>query len=107
MLSKDQALIQHHYYADGRFESHMWHDGQFRLVGDGDNDIFKNHLKQTVNHETYADKLDFATDSTMTIQWDKETTLLIFKKLPKKPKTQNSNPSGPASKVFFICGSSC
>ena len=85
--SKDQALIRHHYYADGRFESYMWHDGQFQNSGEGTYTTKQERLYHKVEDETYSGELDFPTDSTMTIQWDGETALLIFKRLPKKPET--------------------
>jgi hypothetical protein len=40
-----------------------------------------------VNRETYAGIMDFNTDSTMTVQWDGGITMLIFKRLPKKPQS--------------------
>jgi hypothetical protein len=84
---KAHALIRHNYSSNGDFDSYIWHDGRFRLAGNGEYDIYKNRLRQTVNRETYAGIMDFTTDSTMTIQWDGGTTLLIFKRLPKKPQS--------------------
>ena len=84
---KAHALIRHNYSSDGDFDSYIWHDGWFRLAGNGEYYIYKNRLSQTVNRETYAGIMDFTTDSTMTIQWDGGTAMLIFKRLPKKPQS--------------------
>ena len=84
---KAHALIRHNYSSDGDFDSYIWHDGWFRLAGNGEYYIYKNRLSQTVNRETYAGIMDFTTDSTMTVQWDGGITLLIFKRLPKKPQS--------------------
>ena len=84
---KAHALIRHNYSSDGDFDSYIWHDGRFRLAGNGEYSIYKSRLRQTVNRETYAGIMDFTTDSTMTIHWDGETALLIFKRLPKKPQS--------------------
>ena len=84
---KAHALIRHNYTSDGDFDSYIWHDGRFRLAGNGEYYIYKNRVRQTVNRKTYADILDFTTDSTMTIKWDGETAMLIFKRLPKKPQS--------------------
>ena len=84
---KAHALIRHNYSANGDFDSYIWHDGRFRLAGNGEYYIYKNRLSQTVNRETYAGIMDFTTDSTMTVQWDGETAALIFKRLPKKPQS--------------------
>jgi len=81
------SLIRHNYSSDGDFDSYIWHDGRFRLAGNGVYDIYKNRLRQTVNRDTYAGIMDFTTDSTMTIQWDGGTAMLIFKRLPKKPQS--------------------
>jgi len=75
------------YTSDGDFDSYIWHDGRFRLAGNGEYYIYKNRLSQTVNRETYAGIMDFTTDSTMTVQWDGGITMLIFKRLPKKPQS--------------------
>jgi len=58
-----------------------------RVGLNGEYYIYKNRLRQTVNRETYAGIMDFTTDSTMTIQWDGGTAMLIFKRLPKKPQS--------------------
>ena len=84
---KAHALIRHNYSSDGDFDSYIWHDGRFRLAGNGEYDIYKNRVRQTVNRETYAGNINFIKDSTITIQWDGGTTILIFKRLPKKPQS--------------------
>ena len=51
---KAHALIRHNYSSDGDFDSYIWHDGRFRLAGNGEYYIYKNRLSQTVNRETYV-----------------------------------------------------
>ena len=84
---KAHALIRHNYSSDGDFDSYIWHDGQFQNSGEGTYTTKQERLYHKVEDETYSGELDFPTDSTMTIQWDGETALLIFKRLPKKPET--------------------
>jgi len=82
---KDQVLIRHHYNTDSSFESYVWHDGYFQYSGEGKYATKNSRLHHTVENETYSGKLDFPTDSSMTIKWDEEKSVLKFKRLPKKP----------------------
>jgi len=82
---KNKVLIRHHYYANGSFESFMWHEGHFQYSGEGTFTTKQERLYHTVEHETYSGELDFPTDSIMTIKWDGEKAVLKFKMLPKKP----------------------
>jgi len=82
---KNKVLIRHHYNTDGRFESFIWHEGHFQHSGEGQYITIHDRLNHTIEDETYSGDLGFPTDSTMTIKWDGDNSVLKFKRLPKKP----------------------
>ena len=82
---REQTLIRHLYHLDGGFESYIYHDGWFQFAGSGYYDVYKNRIRETVDYDTYAGKIQFKNDTTMTIQWDGDNKILLFKRILWEP----------------------
>ena len=82
---REQTLIRHLYHLDGEFESYIYHDGWFQFAGSGYYDVYKNRIRETVDYDTYAGKIQFKNDTTMTIQWDGDNKILLFKRILWEP----------------------
>ena len=82
---REQTLIRHLYHLDGGFESYIYYDGWFQFAGSGYYDVYKNRIRETVDYDTYAGKIQFKNDTTMTIQWDGDNKILLFKRILWEP----------------------